>query len=76
MSAFTDRVYQDWLAQHRRDDALVQGFVLRGVMAKREAEREAEREAWLRDALRLRSPRGPERSVGRGRSAPAKRGPN
>ena len=38
----------------------------------------SERERWLRDALLLRRPglRGPERSVGRGRSAPAKRSPN
>lgn len=46
-----------------------------------------ERERWLRDALLLRPSGiaamrpgvgvlGPERSVGRGRSAPAKRGPN
>jgi hypothetical protein len=38
-----------------------------------------ERERWLRDALLLRPPgglRGVERSVTRGRSAPAKRSPN
>ncbi len=38
----------------------------------------SQRERWLRDAMQLRRPgrRGPERSAGRGRSAPEKRGAN
>ena len=68
MSALTDRLYREWLGSHRRDDVRAQGLALEREMAKREAERLA----WLRDALLL----GPERSVGRGRSAPAKRSPN
>lgn len=62
-----DRVYRQWL--------IANGAEL------------TERERWLRDALLLRPPGnavmrpglgllGPERSVGRGRSAPAERGPN
>lgn len=71
MSGLADRAYRAWMLRN--------GAEL------------TERERWLRDALLLRRPgqgnrqrsdaprvglRGPERSVGRGRSAPGQRGAN